>query len=112
MKKEESIFIEVLGNSPILKIMDYLIESRLFDCSKKDIIEGTGIGRATFFKYWKNLERLEIVVSTRKFGKTSLYKLNEDNKVVKLLMAIDWATIEKSLEYIRPKVAVKLKTRC
>ena len=101
--KNESIFLEVL-DSPVLKIVDYLIETRLFDCSKKDIIEGTGIGRATFFKYWNNLENFGIVKPTRKFGKTKLYKLNETNRIVKLLIAVDWALAEKSFEEVKQKV--------
>jgi hypothetical protein len=96
-----------LGDSPVLKIVDYLIENRLLDYSKKDIIEGTEIGRATFFKYWKNLEKFGIVKMTRKFGKTKLYKLNEENKIVKLLIAVDWALTEKSLEETKIKVPIK-----
>jgi len=108
MKEDKSMFLEVLGDSPILKIVDYLIENRLFDYSKKDIIEGTGIGRATFFKYWKNLEQFGIVKSTRKFGKTKLYKLNEESRIVKLLIAVDWALTEKSFEEAKLKIPLQI----
>jgi len=108
--KNESIFLEVL-DSPVLKIVDYLIENRLFDYSKKDIIEGTGIGRATFFKYWNNLEKFGIVKLTRKFGKTKLYKLNEVNRIVKLLIAVDWALTEKGFEEVKTKIPIQITNR-
>ena len=109
MKEDMSMFLEVFGDSPVLKITDYFLDNRLLDYSKKDIIEGTGIGRATFFKYWKNFEKYGIVIISRRFGKTKLYKLNESNPIVKFLIAMDWVLIEKSFESV--KIPIKIKSR-
>ena len=62
--------------------------------SKKQIIEETGLAKATFYKYWERLVELKIVKVTRTFGKTKLYKLDEQNPVVKRLKDLELALIE------------------
>lgn len=56
------------------------------------------MGRATFFKYWKDLERFGVVEVTRQIGKSKLYRLNEKNEVVKRLMALDSALCKRAME--------------
>ena len=94
MDEEKSVLIEYLGDTPILRIIDFLLENRLFDYSKKQIIEGTGLAKATFYKYWDRLVELGIVKTTRSFGKTKLYKLDEQNLVVKEIKRLELALIE------------------
>jgi len=106
MKGDKSMFLEIFGESPVLKIIDYFLDNRLLDYSKKDVIEGTGIARGTFFKYWKNFEKFGIVKVSRSFGKTKLYKLNEANPTVKLLMATDWSIIKKTFDDMKVPVKV------
>ncbi len=95
--EEKSLLIEYLGDSPRLRIIDFLIENRLFDYSKKQITEGAGISKLTFYKYWEGLEKAGIVNVTRSFGKAKLYQLNQQNPVVKKLMEIEWLLIEQSV---------------
>lgn len=97
------MLIEYLGDHPIIKIIDFLVENRLYDYSKKQIAEGAGVGRVTLFKYWKNLEAIGAVKVTRKFGKTKLYKLNEDSAVVKKLIELELALAEKAIEAMNEK---------
>ena len=94
MKEDKSVLIEYLGDTPILRIIDFLIENRLFDYSKKQIIDETGLAKATFYKYWDRLLDLGIVKVTRSFGKTKLYKINEQHPVVKEMKKLELALIE------------------
>jgi len=55
-----------------------------------------------------DLEKFGIVKPTRKFGKTKLYKLNDINRIVKLLIAVDWALAEKSFEEVKQKVPLQI----
>jgi nucleoid-associated protein YejK len=91
MEKESSVLIEYLGDHPLLKIIDFLLENRLFDYSKKQIAQGSEIGKVTLFKHWDKLEDVGIVKVTRKFGNTKLYKLNEENPVVKRIIDLELA---------------------
>lgn len=95
---EKSLLVKFLGENPLFKIVDFLIENKGIDLSKKEIIEGAGISRATLFKYWNSIESQEIVVITRKFGKTKLYQINMKNPIIKKLLELESALISKSFE--------------
>lgn len=98
---EKSLLIKFLGDNPIFRIVDFLIENKGLDVTKKQIIEGSGISRASLFKAWPQLELQEIVAITRKFGKTRLYTLNSKNLLVKKLLELESILIGKSLDRAR-----------
>ena len=95
---EKSLLIKFLGENPTFIIVDFLIENKGVDVTKKQIIEGAGISRASLFNCWKQLESQEIVLVTRKFGKTKLYKLNINNPIVKKLLELENVLIGKALD--------------
>ena len=94
---EISLLIKFLGENPVFKIVDFLIENKGIDLSKKEIIEGAGISKATLFNYWQEIEEQQIVIVTRKFGKTKLYTLNSKNLIVKKLLELESLLIEGAL---------------
>ena len=94
---EQSLLIKFLGENPVFKIVDFLIENKGLDMSKKDIIEGTGISKATLFNYWERIEEQGIVAVTRKFGKTKLYTLNSKNPIVKKILELESLFISRAL---------------
>ena len=94
---EKSLLIKFLGENPVFKIVDFLIENKGIDLSKKEIIEGAGISKATLFNYWQEIEEQQIVIVTRKFGKTKLYTLNSKNLIVKKLLELESLLIEGAL---------------
>jgi len=98
MEKEKSLLIKFLGENPIFRIIDFLIENKGMDVTKKVITEGAGISRAALFKYWGQLEEQEIVLVTRQFGKTKLYTLNSKNPIVKKLLELESILIGKALD--------------
>jgi DNA-binding transcriptional ArsR family regulator len=92
---EESLFIRELGiKSPMLKVLDFLMDNESFDYSKTDIAEGAGLSRATLFKAWPKLESLGLVTATRAVGQAKMYRLNKQNPIVKKLMELDDAISE------------------
>jgi len=95
---EKSLLVKFLGENPVFKIVDFLIENKGMDFTKKDIIEGANISRASLFNYWEQLEEQDIVKITRKFGKTKLYTLNSLNPLVKKLLELESILIGKSLD--------------
>ena len=103
--EEKSILLEYFGDTPLLRIIDFLLENRLFDYSKKQIIEGTGLSKVTFYKYWDRLVELGVVKVTRTFGKTKLYKLDESNPVVKKTIEVELALIEQTAPSPAPSPA-------
>jgi len=94
----KSLFIEFMGDSPTVRILDYLLTERDLDFSITDMAKNAGIGRTTLYRIWDNLIKNKIIVSTRTIGKAKLFKLNKDNKVIKKLMEIDDALMIEDLK--------------
>lgn len=82
----DSLLVRALGSSPKLRILDYLLDYKLNDFTKKEIIEALGMSKFTFYKYFKDLEELGLVSATRKIGRATLYKVNLENPMVKMMI--------------------------
>jgi len=94
--EEKSLFVEFMGDSPTMKVMDYLITERELDFSITDMAENAGIGRATLYRIWDGLIKNKIILHTREIGKAKLFKLNIANPKIKKLMEIyDMLIIEE-----------------
>jgi DNA-binding transcriptional ArsR family regulator len=85
-EETDSLLVRALGRSPKLRILDYLLDYKLNDFTKKEIIEALGMSKLTFYKYFKDLEDLGLVTVSRKIGRASLYKVNLENPMVKMLI--------------------------
>ena len=86
---EKSLLLEFLGDTPLIRVIDFLLENSIFDYTKTDIAENAGISRASLYNVWPTLAKFEIVKESRKIGNTTLYKLNKENPVVKKLIELD-----------------------
>ena len=82
---EKTLFRELLGDTPKIRILEYLLEGRELDHSLGDIAEGAGISRVTLFRMWNELDKSNLLVHTRDIGNAKLYRLNLDNPYVKVL---------------------------
>ncbi len=83
---DNSIFLEFMGNTPVMKMFDYLLTIRELDFSKTDAIVNSKIGRSAFYRLWDKFLDLMIVIPSRTIGKIQLYKLNvRDERVKKLI---------------------------
>lgn len=100
----ESLLLKAFGRSPQLRIVDFLMDNRLFDFSKKEIIEELGMSKTTFYNVWGEIESLGIVKTERQFGKTKLYKLNPESELVKSLMEIEKQLISQAADKSRKKI--------
>ena len=98
MNKEKSLLVGVLGNSPEMRIIDFFLDNKLFDFSKKEIIEETGMSKATFYKHWGCLEGFGIVKVVRRFGKAKLYQLNTSSPLVRELLSLEKQLIQLAAE--------------
>ncbi len=94
--QDRSLFIEFMGDSPVIRVLDYLLTERELDFSITDIAENAGIGRATLYRIWDDLIKNEIIVHTRNVGKAKLFRLNTQNlKIKKLIEMHDMLTLEE-----------------
>ena len=80
---EHTIFRELFGDTPKVRVLEYLLEGRELDHSIGDIAEGAGINRVTLFRLWPEIEKSKLVLHTRNIGNAKLFKLNIKNPYVK-----------------------------
>ena len=86
----ESAFLEVFGETPLLKVLDFLVIHENFDYSMSDIARLSEVGYATLKLFWPRLEQYKIVMQTRKVGKAKMYRLNYQNPVAKKFRELYW----------------------
>lgn len=84
----ETLFRKALGDTPKIRVLEFLIEGRELDYSISDISEGAEIGRTTLFRIWNDLIKTKIIMPTRIIGNAKLYKLNAENLFVKKLIEV------------------------
>lgn len=88
MEVMETLFRKALGDSPKIRVLEFLIEGRELDYSISDIAEGAEIGRTTLFRIWEDLVSAKIIVFVRQIGNAKLYKLNMENLFVKKMIGV------------------------
>ena len=65
------------------------MENFALDFSLPQIAEGSKAAYTTLIDLLPKLIKQEMIIETRKIGKSKLYKINIDSPIVKALLAID-----------------------
>ena len=99
-KENKSLFLQQFGDTPQLRVLDFLIDNHFFDYPLTEIAKNSGVSYSTLQTFWDKLVKNRIVVKTRRIGKSDLYKLNTANPAIKQLIKLDWNLIKGSEEEI------------
>lgn len=94
--KNKSVFIEVFGDNPIIKVLDFLITFQAFDYPLTEIAKNSEVSYSSLQIFWDKLVKNNIVIKTRRVGKSDLYKLNTKNPAVQQLIKLDWNLVKGS----------------
>ena len=86
--EQTTIFRETLGDAPMIRVLDFLLEGRGLDYSLSDIAENSNIGWTTLHRIWGKMLKSGLVKPTREIGRAKLFKLNEENPAVKELIKL------------------------
>jgi len=89
MKREKSLFVEYLGDSPYVRVLDYFIMNDIFDCSLQDIADYTELSRNTITKVLGQMLKLGLINETREIGRVRMMQLNKGNPYVAYLKTLD-----------------------
>ena len=105
---EQTIFVKALGDTPKIRILNYLIKHRGLDYSMSDIARNSSVGWATLNRLWDEFIRLKLILHTRRIGRAKLFKLNEDNEAVSKLVEVYNKLLEQETEsYFAKRAKVK-----
>lgn len=83
------MFVEIFGSSPQARILDFFGDHPRYDYNISDLAEYSKVSRPTLYKILPKLIRMGMLIETRKIGKSSMYKLNLDNEIVKKMLKFD-----------------------
>ena len=99
MKKKEnkSIFLECFGDTPQLRVFDFFIGNYFFDFPITEIARESNVSYNSLKVFLPKLVETEIIVKTRKIGKSDYYKLNMENVFVKNLIKLSWMLVKKDI---------------
>ena len=93
----KTIFLELFGESPLLKIFDFLVVNEDFDYSMVDIARLSGVGYATLKLLWPRLLEKKTIKQTRVVGKAKMYKLNFENPMISSFRNFYWEITKKGV---------------
>ena len=85
----KSFFLQYLGDNPKMRVLDFFMDNFALDFSLPQIAKGSKVAYTTLIELLPKLLKQEIIIETRKIGKSMLFKANLDSPIVKALFAID-----------------------
>ena len=97
IKQEKSIFLECFGDTPQLRILDFFIGNYFFDFPLTEIARESNVSYNSLKSILPTLLKTDILVKTRRIGKSDYYKLNTENIFIKNLMKLNWMLVKKNL---------------
>ena len=103
---EKSMLLEVIGATIENRIIDFLIEGKGLDYTKKDIADACEISRPTLYKAFPRLLKEGIIKPTRVIGRIQLYTLNTGNEKIKALLKLEEILLKTSFAEMK-KIRVK-----
>ncbi|MEK6897542.1 MAG: hypothetical protein AABW93_03360 [Nanoarchaeota archaeon] len=110
-KENKTFFLMQFGDTPQLRVLDFLIGFNFFDYPLTEIARNSNVSYNSLKSFFDNFLKSGIVIKTRKIGKSDYYKLNTDNSFVKNLIKLDWNLTKSNLlpELQEKKVVVNSK---
>lgn len=83
---QQNVFTELFGQSPIAKVLEFLVANRTNDFSISDMAKQSSVGRSTMHDILPIMLNEGLLIHTREVGKAKLFKINTESQRVKLLI--------------------------
>lgn len=89
-KENKSFFLMQFGDTPQLRVLDFLISFHFFDYPVTEIARNSNVSYNSLKALFPNFIKSGIVSKTRRIGKSDYFKLNTKNPFVMNLIKLDW----------------------
>ncbi len=100
-----NVFLRTFGQSNNMKVLDYLLDMNL-DVSVLDICDGAELSRKTVEKILEKFIAQNLVVKTRKIGKTAMFALNRSNHIVQKLIEINEFVVKQQEDILQTRLPI------
>ncbi len=98
-KENKSLFLKHFGDTPQLRVIDFLIDNHFFDFPITEIARGSNVSYNSITKFINIFIDSGFLIKTRKVGKSDYYQLNLNNPFAQNLLKLDWSLVRgKSIE--------------
>jgi len=98
----------IFGDCPDVKILECFADYYEDSLSVEDIVYMSDIPRTTVYRKIKKLVEKNILIKTRRYGKTQLYKLNMENDIAKSLAYLEILITQRGMEEIMKEEGVEI----
>lgn len=89
------MLVDIFGNYPQVRVLDFLIENRNYDYSLSDIARGSDVSRPTLYEMIDGLVELGIVQETRRNGNARMFAIDVQRRIVQKLSGFDFELSKK-----------------
>lgn len=110
IKENKSFFLMQFGDTPQLRVLDFLIGFHFFDYPLTEIAKNSNVSYNSLKSFFNNFIESEIIIKTRKVGKSDYYKLNIENIFIKNLIKLDWMLVKSNVLGEEPKNILKVNS--
>jgi len=97
IKENKSFFLMQFGDTPQLRVLDFLIGFHFFDYPITEIARESNVSYNSIKTFFPDFINSGIIVKTRKIGKSDYFKLNLENQFVKNLIKLDWSLTKRNI---------------
>lgn len=97
IKENKSFFLMQFGDTPQLRVIDFLIDNHFFDYPMTEIARESNVSYNSLKVFFDYFVKSGIVCKTRKIGKSDYYKFNLNNSFVKNLIKLDWSLTKRNV---------------
>ncbi|MDP1695392.1 MAG: hypothetical protein Q8L29_00570 [archaeon] len=95
-KENKSLFLMQFGDTPQLRVIDFLIDNQFFDFPVTEIARGANVSYNSLKTFFPHFIISGMVVKTRRIGKSDYYKLNVTHSFVSNLIKLDWILAKRT----------------
>lgn len=96
-KENSSLFLQNFGDTPQLRVLDFLIDNHFFDYPITEIAKESNVSYNSLKVFFQKFIDTGIIIKTRKIGKSDYYKLDIKNPFVNNLIKLDWILVKRNI---------------
>ncbi|MFQ6052581.1 MAG: hypothetical protein ACE5K4_12960 [Candidatus Hydrothermarchaeota archaeon] len=97
---EETPLIAIFGDHPEIRIIETLLTHSESEYNLSELAECAGVSKTSMFKLKDKLLHYRIMKPTRKVGRITLYRFDENSKTGKLLSEFAWKLADIDIELL------------